>query len=84
MATHSSFLAWRISGTEEPGGLPSIGLHRVGQDSSDLAAREQSCVGIGEVCLESQKLHKPLGLTLQYEEKGRVRDGYVASLSQWT
>jgi len=84
MATHSSFLAWRISGTEEPGGLPSIGLHRVGQDWSDLAAREQSCVGIGEVCLESQKLHKPLGLTLQYEEKGRVRDGYVASLSQWT
>ena len=45
---------------------------------------EQSCVRIGEVCLESQKLHKPLGLTLQYEEKGRVRDGYVASLSQWT
>ena len=29
MATHSSILAWRIPGTEEPSGLPSMGLHRV-------------------------------------------------------
>ena len=32
MATHSSILAWRIPGTEEPDGLPSMGLHRVGHD----------------------------------------------------
>ena len=32
MATHSSGLAWRIPGTEEPGGLPSVGSHRVGHD----------------------------------------------------
>ena len=32
MATHSSVLAWRIPGTGEPGGLPSMGSHRVGQD----------------------------------------------------
>ena len=32
MATHSTILAWRILGTAEPGGLPSMGLHRVGQD----------------------------------------------------
>ena len=38
MATHSSVLAWRIPGTEEPGGLPSVGSHRVGHDWSDLAA----------------------------------------------
>ena len=38
MATHSSILAWRISGTEEPSGLPSMGSHRVGHDWSDLAA----------------------------------------------
>ena len=38
MATHSSVLAWRILWTEEPGGLPSMGLHRVGHDWSDLAA----------------------------------------------
>ena len=38
MATHSSVLGWRIPGTEEPGGLLSMGLHRVGHDLSDLAA----------------------------------------------
>ena len=38
MATHSSVLAWRIPGMGEPGGLPSIGSHRVGHDSSDLAS----------------------------------------------
>ena len=32
MATHSSVLAWRIPETEEPGGLPSLGSHRVGHD----------------------------------------------------
>ena len=38
MATHSSVLAWRIPGTWEPGGLPSLGSHRVGHDWSNLAA----------------------------------------------
>ena len=38
MATHSSVLAWRIPSTGEPGGLPSMGSHRVGQDWSNLAA----------------------------------------------
>ena len=38
MATHSSVLTWRIPGTGEPGGLPSMGSHRVGHDWSDLAA----------------------------------------------
>ena len=38
MATHSSVLAWRIPGTGEPGGLPSMGSHRVRHDWSDLAA----------------------------------------------
>ena len=38
MATHSSVLAWRIPGKGEPGGLPSMGSHRVGHDLSDLAA----------------------------------------------
>ena len=37
MATHSSFLAWRIPGMAEPGGLPSVVSHRVGHDWSDLA-----------------------------------------------
>ena len=38
MATHSSILAWRIPGTEEPGGLPSVELHRVRHNWSNLAA----------------------------------------------
>ena len=38
MATHSSVLAWRIPGMGEPGGLSSMGSHRVGHDWSDLAA----------------------------------------------
>ena len=38
MATHSSTLAWRIPGTEEPSGLLSMGSHKVGHNWSDLAA----------------------------------------------
>ena len=38
MATHSSVLAWRIPGSGEPGGLPSMGSHRVGHDWGDSAA----------------------------------------------
>ena len=38
IATQSGALAWRIPGTGEPGGLPSMGSHRVGHDGSDLAA----------------------------------------------
>ena len=46
MATHSNVLAWRIPGTGEPGGLPSMGSHRVGHNWRDLAAAAaafQSC-----------------------------------------
>ena len=57
MATHSSTLAWRIPGKEEPGGLLSIGLHRIRNDWSNLAAtlvivmdRVVSCV-VGSGCL---------------------------------
>ena len=46
MATQSSVLAWRIPGTAEPGGLPSMGSHRVGHNWRDLAAAvaAASCV----------------------------------------
>ena len=46
MATHSSVLGWRISGTGEPCGLPSMGSHRVGHDWSNLApaAEPKNCV----------------------------------------
>ena len=45
MATHSSVLAWRLPGTGEPGGLPSMGLHRVGHNWSDLAAAAAGDMG---------------------------------------
>ena len=56
MTTHSSVLAWRIPGMGEPGGLPSMGSHRVGHDWSDLAVAatafrmQRSCVGVSCVC----------------------------------
>ena len=51
MATHSSLLAWRILWTEEPGGLPSIGSHRVGHNWSDLAAAAESPCSTPETLL---------------------------------
>ena len=44
MATHSSGFAWKIPGTAEPGGLRSMGSHRVGHDWSDLAAAVAAAV----------------------------------------
>ena len=55
MAPHSSTLAWIIPWTEEPGGLPSMGSHRVGHDQSDLAATAAAAV-------ERMGLHVYLGL----------------------
>ena len=50
MATHSSILAWRIPGMGEPGGLPSMGSHRVRHDWSDLAAAAAMSWGIEQLC----------------------------------
>ena len=44
IATHSSVPACRIPGTEEPGGLPSMGSHGVGHDRSDLAAAAAAAI----------------------------------------
>ena len=50
MATHSSILAWKIGGTGEPGGLPSVVSHRVGHDWSDLAAAAATVECLVVVC----------------------------------
>ena len=47
MATHSSVLAWRIPGMGDPGGLPSVGSHRVGHDGSNLAAAAEAVLEEG-------------------------------------
>ena len=67
MAIHSSVLAWRIPGTGEPGRLPSMGLHRVGHNWSDLAAaaaagkfKKFSTVKSITVISHSITIHSPL------------------------
>ena len=56
MATHSSVHAWRIPGTGEPGGLLSMGLHRVGHDGSDLAAATARSRENGEMLVMGYKV----------------------------
>ena len=56
MATHSRVLAWRIPGTAEPGGLPSMGSYRVGHDWSDLAAAAAG--NYDPTCHAAKKLNK--------------------------
>ena len=55
MATHSSVLAWRIPGTGEPGGLLSVGSHRVGHDWSDLAAAAAAAAAYSQIYFASWK-----------------------------
>ena len=69
MATHSSVLAWRIPGTGEPGGLPSMGSHRVGHDWSDLAAAAVNCLYIF-------KPHNLLGPEIRLHWKVHNLHGY--------
>ena len=59
MATHSSVLAWRLSGKGEPGGLPSMGSHRVGYNWRDLAAAAAASAVVAKSCLN---LLGPYGL----------------------
>ena len=61
VATHSSVLAWRIPGTGEPGGLSSMGSHRVGHDWSDLAAAKSlrmvtAAMKLKDACFLEEKL----------------------------
>ena len=72
MATHSSVLVWRIPGTGEPGGLQSMGSHRVGHDWSNLAAaaadsKESACNARGPGLIPgSRSLEKGKATLLQY------------------
>ena len=68
MATHSSILAWKIPGTEEPGGWLPMGLHNVGHDWSNLAAAAAIlCCGASSLhCIESEsESHSVLSDSLQ-------------------
>ena len=77
MATHSSPLAWRIPGMAEPGGLPSMGLHRVRHDWSDLAAAAANARDIrdmGSIPGSGRSLGGGNGNPLQYSYLGNSMD----------
>ena len=73
MATHSSVLAWRIPGTEEPGGLPSMRSHKVGHDWSDLAA---AAVAVTQMVKNLPAMWETWAWSLGWEDSSREEDGY--------
>ena len=77
MATHSSVLAWRIPETGEPGGLPSMGSHRVRHNWSDLAAAAASHVNSSHrlEMLSSLMLHKSVISTGDTGREKAAREG---------
>ena len=75
MATHSSVLAWRIPGMGEPGGLPSMGSHRVRHDWSDLAD-----LADGTNCLEIYEL-KIVNISCTVSGAG---SGIQEGLAEWS
>ena len=81
MATHSSTFAWGIPGTAEPGGLLSMGLHRVGHDWSDLAAAAATAVGI-VFCLKS-RIHPELNFSFKNLWENRIERLTPCFSSQW-
>ena len=77
MATHSSVLAWRIPGAAEPGGLQSMGLHRVGHDWSNLAAAAAAPTDL----LPPPSRGKPLWSAVTAREGGG--QGTTGMLQRW-
>ena len=64
MTTHSSILAWRIPWTEEPGGLPSMGLQRVGHDcmTNPWVQEEKQAGRLGVAVGEERSIQNPPGV----------------------
>ena len=73
MATHSRVLAWRIPGMGEPGGLPSMGSHRVGHDRSDTAAAAAAAGDKREVANE-RDLDLLISSSLLFFPDSSIRD----------
>ena len=58
MATHSSVLAWRIPGTGEPDGLPSMGSHRVGRSDLEAAVAANTCILLSPSLVHKSPLNR--------------------------
>ena len=71
MATHSSVLAWRVPGKGEPGGLPSMGSHRVGHNWSELAAAAYKVKSESESRLVTSDSLQPHGLHSPWNSLGQ-------------
>ena len=92
MATHSIALAWRIPGTGEPDGLPSMGSHRVGHDWSDLAAAaaairlSQAQVLYSKYVNLNCNIHEKMNIIAKTEEKVRHLPLWKSSplVNQWS
>ena len=81
MAPHSSVLAWRIPGTGRPGGLPSMGSHRVGHDWSDLALALIVMQVKDELYRKMKSVMIRSNFNLKFETQEHV--GYLLSCTQW-
>ena len=79
MATHSSILAWRIPGMEEPGGLPSMVSHKVGHYWSDLTAAAASVQFSSIQSLSPVWSLQPHGLELVQTQVHQVSDAIQLS-----
>ena len=88
MATHSSVLAWRIPGTGEPGGLPSLGLHRVRHDWSNLAATAAASplLNYTEECpfALQMKINLPSGVFQRRMQGGQTWPADAVSTYSWS
>ena len=79
MATHSSVLAWRILRTGQPGGLSSMGSHRVRHDWSDLAAAAAAVPCLWACVL----LKKKVGMRRKKRVKWMAEKRFILSASSW-
>ena len=82
MAPHSRILAWRIPGTEEPSELPSMGLHRVGHDWSDLAAAAAAAI-LMKISISSNLANQYSPFTLDFENNGLPPVQLVFRVAWW-
>ena len=81
MATHSSVPAWRIPGIDEPGGLPSMGSHRVGHDRSDLAPAAAATTA--DRYLEGSQVWCPLDVLFPSFPRKTREDSFTILSSLW-
>ena len=81
MTIHSSIFAWRIPRTEEPGGLWSIGSHRIGNDRSDLACMHGVSYGASPVVLVVKNSPASAGEVSSIPSWGRTPGGSRATNS---